>query len=143
MTHYELKFLISRVVLFLHVLWIFSQINLYVKVNKTVSLKVRRSETIENLRVLLRHKEGVSEDLQLLEFNGKEICDHSGSVTHCGIQNNSTISLRQMSEKKLHFKFRSGHGSVWFGLKLSRTDLNRLFYKKNRIRTELNKNRTQ
>ncbi|KAK9182922.1 hypothetical protein WN944_026070 [Citrus x changshan-huyou] len=53
------------------------EINLYVKVNKTVSLKVRRSETIENLRVLLRHKEGVSEDLQLLEFNGKEICDHS------------------------------------------------------------------
>lgn len=112
MTHYQLKFLISRVVLFLHVLWKFSQINLYVKVDKTVSLKVKRSETIENLRVLLRHKEGVSKDLQLLEFNGKEICDRSGSVTHCGIQNNSTISLRQMSGKKLYFKFPSNKETI-------------------------------
>ena len=32
---------------------------------------------------------------------------------------------------------RGEHGSVRFGSKLSRTDLNRLFYKKNKIRTEL------
>ncbi|KAK9178153.1 hypothetical protein WN943_027343 [Citrus x changshan-huyou] len=36
-----------------------------------------------------------------------------------------------------------GVGTVRFGSKLSRTDLNRLFYKKNRIRIELNKNGTQ
>lgn len=60
--------------------------------SKKVSLKVKKSVTIENLRVLLRQKEGVSEELQLLEFNDEKICDRNVS---------------EIFRKKLYFKFPS------------------------------------
>ena len=39
--------------------------------------------------------------------------------------------------KEVKKEILAGVGTVRFGSKLSRTDLNRLFYKKNQIRTEL------
>ncbi|KAM7485387.1 hypothetical protein LguiA_001396 [Lonicera macranthoides] len=46
------------------------EINIYLKVIKIVALKVKRSETIRNLKALLWEKEDVSEHFQELYFSG-------------------------------------------------------------------------
>lgn len=69
-------------------------------------MKVKRTETVKYLKVMLSEKEGISEDHQLLSRN-----DHGGfplyaseSIMDCGIVNNCTIRLKEFSWKKLYFK---------------------------------------
>ncbi|XP_058197437.1 polyubiquitin 11-like [Rhododendron vialii] len=68
------------------------EMNLYLKVIKTVALNVKRSETTRTLKALFHEKEGTPENLQELFFMGKQLKDDHKLVDY-GIQMNSTLHL--------------------------------------------------
>ncbi|CAK9138012.1 unnamed protein product [Ilex paraguariensis] len=68
------------------------EINMYLKIIKTVAIKVKRSETIRNVKALLCDKESISENLQELFFTGERLKDDQKLVDY-GIQENSTLHL--------------------------------------------------
>ncbi|KAK9288006.1 hypothetical protein L1049_016451 [Liquidambar formosana] len=68
------------------------EINIYLKVIKTLALNVKKSETIKNLKAMLREKEGIAENLQELFFLGDQLKDGRTLVDH-GIEKNSTLHL--------------------------------------------------
>ncbi|TXG46409.1 hypothetical protein EZV62_028091 [Acer yangbiense] len=74
-------------------------------------MKVKKSETIENLRVMLREKEGISEGLQKLSYNGQRLLHDSRRIMDEDIAMNSTIYLQEQSQKKLLFKMPSNEKS--------------------------------
>ncbi|KAK2643685.1 hypothetical protein Ddye_018880 [Dipteronia dyeriana] len=47
-------------------------INVYMKVMKTVAMKVKKSETVRNLKALFCEKEGTSEGVKDLFFSGEQ-----------------------------------------------------------------------
>jgi ubiquitin C len=68
------------------------QICLYGKIIKTVALKVKRHETIRNLKALLLEKADISENLQELFFAGNRLMNDQRLVDY-GIQQDSTVHL--------------------------------------------------
>jgi ubiquitin C len=68
------------------------QISLYTKINTTVALKVKRHETISNLKALLSEKAGISDNLQELFFAGNRLMNDRRLVDY-GIQQGSTVHL--------------------------------------------------
>jgi ubiquitin C len=68
------------------------QICLYTKIINTVALKVKRNETILNLKALLSEKAGISENLQELFFVGNRLMNDRRLVDY-GIQQGSTVHL--------------------------------------------------
>ncbi|KAL3506162.1 hypothetical protein ACH5RR_031544 [Cinchona calisaya] len=68
------------------------EINVYLKVMKTVALAVKKSDTVRNVKAKLNDKEGISEGLQELFFSGERLRDNQNLV-NCGIQQNSTLQL--------------------------------------------------
>ncbi|TXG72353.1 hypothetical protein EZV62_000932 [Acer yangbiense] len=75
--------------------------DLYFMVRKTIAMKVKKSETIGNLKVMLREKEGISEDLQVLSFNGQGLWHDFRRIMDEDIAMNSIyyMSPRTISEK--------------------------------------------
>lgn len=70
----------------------FAQIDIYLKVIKTVAVKVKKSETIKNLKTMFWEKEGVPEISQELFFAGDQLKDDK-TLLDCGIPRNSTLHL--------------------------------------------------
>ncbi|KAK1591904.1 hypothetical protein Q3G72_015703 [Acer saccharum] len=78
--------------------------DLYFKVRKTIAMKVKKSETIENLKVMLRKKEGISEDLQIdvpvnrqrLMF-GRQMLEDNKDLAHYSIEDGFT--LRELTSR--------------------------------------------
>ncbi|KAF7151231.1 hypothetical protein RHSIM_Rhsim02G0040800 [Rhododendron simsii] len=68
------------------------EINVYLKVIKTVALKVKRSETTKRLKALFHEKEGTPGNLLDLFFTGKQLKDDHKLVDY-GIRSNSTLHL--------------------------------------------------
>ncbi|KAJ0034979.1 hypothetical protein Pint_25098 [Pistacia integerrima] len=68
------------------------EVNVYLKVMKTVALKVKKSDTIKNLKALIREKEGISEYIQGIFFAGNRLEDGQRLIDH-GIQKDSTLHL--------------------------------------------------
>jgi len=68
------------------------QICLYTKIINTVALKVKRNETILNLKALLSEKAGISDNLQELFFVGNRLMN-DGRLVDYGIQQGSTVHL--------------------------------------------------
>lgn len=68
------------------------EMNVYLKVIKTVAFKVKRSETTKKLKALFTEKEGTPENLQELFFTGKQLKDDHKLVDY-GIGTNSTLDL--------------------------------------------------
>ncbi|GKU85726.1 hypothetical protein SLEP1_g351 [Rubroshorea leprosula] len=66
--------------------------NIYLKITKTVACKVKLSETVKNLKELLREKGVASEEIQHLFFAGNRLEDSGRLVDH-GVQMNSTLNL--------------------------------------------------
>lgn len=66
--------------------------NIYLKVIKIVALKVKRSDTIRELKAVMREKEGVSENFQELFYAGHHLKDEH-KLVDCGIQKNSSLHL--------------------------------------------------
>lgn len=85
--------LLNKLIFVIFSLSFWLQINIYLKIIKTVALSnVKRSETIRNLKALLCEKEGVSENFQELYFSGERLSnDHK--LIDCGIEQNSTLHL--------------------------------------------------
>ncbi|CAL5337388.1 unnamed protein product [Camellia sinensis] len=73
--------------------------NIYLKVIKTVALKVKTSETIRNLKAMLREKEGISENIQELFFTGERLNNDQKLVDY-GIQTHSTLHLILQNSSK-------------------------------------------
>ncbi|KAF8401945.1 hypothetical protein HHK36_012896 [Tetracentron sinense] len=67
-------------------------INIFLKVTKTVTLKVNRSDTIENVKALFRNQEGILEKLQELFFAGNHLKD-AKSLADYDIRKDSTLHL--------------------------------------------------
>lgn len=70
----------------------FAQIDIYLKVIKTVAVKVKKSETVKNLKTMFWEKEGVPEISQELFFAGDQLKDDK-TLLDCGIPRNSTLHL--------------------------------------------------
>jgi ubiquitin len=68
------------------------QICLYTKIETTLALKVKRHETISNLKALLSEKAGISENLQDLFFAGNRLMNDRRLVDY-DIQQGSTVDL--------------------------------------------------
>ncbi|XP_057470854.1 uncharacterized protein LOC130759686 isoform X1 [Actinidia eriantha] len=68
------------------------EMNIYLKVSKTIALKVKTSETIKKLKAMVHDKEGVPENLQELFFTGERLKDNHKLVDY-GIRMNSTLNL--------------------------------------------------
>ncbi|KAF8401944.1 hypothetical protein HHK36_012895 [Tetracentron sinense] len=68
------------------------EINVFLKVTKTVALKVKRSDTIKNIKAMFRNQEGISERLQELFYSGNHLKDAQSLVDY-GIRKNSTLLL--------------------------------------------------
>lgn len=68
------------------------EVNIYLKMIKTIPMKVKKSEKVSNLKTMLNDKEGISECLQELFFAGGWLHDES-RLTDYGIQQNSTLSV--------------------------------------------------
>jgi ubiquitin C len=85
------------------------QICLYTKIISTVALKVKRHETISNLKVLLREKAGISENLQELFFSGNRLMNDR-TLGDYGIQQDSTVLLvpQNAFEMRIYVKTPSG-----------------------------------
>ncbi|KAK4856413.1 hypothetical protein QYF36_017216 [Acer negundo] len=66
------------------------EINVYLKVMKTVALKVNKSETVRNLKALFCEKEGTSEGVKDLFFGGEQLQDDERLVDHA-IQTDSSL----------------------------------------------------
>ncbi|XP_065864495.1 polyubiquitin-like [Euphorbia lathyris] len=71
------------------------QMNVYLKVVKTVPMKIKGSDTIATLKANINQKEGISEMNQKLFFDGKLLPD-AQSIVGCGIQNYATLHLISM-----------------------------------------------
>lgn len=69
-----------------------SQISLYLKTINTISLKVKRYETISNLKSMIREKAGISENVQELFFVGNQLKNDRRLVDY-GIPQGSTLHL--------------------------------------------------
>ncbi|GMP55948.1 hypothetical protein CsSME_00020598 [Camellia sinensis var. sinensis] len=76
--------------------------NIYLKVIKTVALKVKTSETIRNLKAMLREKEGISENIQELFFTGERLNNDQKLVDY-GIQTHSTLHLILQNSCPINF----------------------------------------
>ncbi|KAK1593016.1 hypothetical protein Q3G72_034446 [Acer saccharum] len=66
------------------------EINVYLKVMKTVAMKVNKSETVRNLKALFREKEGTSEGVKDLFFAGEQLQDDERLVDHA-IQTDTSL----------------------------------------------------
>ncbi|KAL5781670.1 hypothetical protein ACOSP7_006699 [Xanthoceras sorbifolium] len=99
------------------------EINLYFKIVKTIAMRVKRSETIKNLKVMLHEKEGISEDVQDLFFDGDHLRDDGQRISDYGIPRNSTINLvcRDSSRMKLCFKMPSNEKTIVLNVQKSDT----------------------
>ncbi|KAJ4722745.1 polyubiquitin-like [Melia azedarach] len=88
------------------------EMNLYLKIIKTVELKVKKGETVENLKAMLHEKEGISEDIQDLFFAGDRLKD--GRLIDYGIQNNNTLNLilHNPNGIKLFVKLPKNHATI-------------------------------
>lgn len=86
--------------------------NLYLKIIKTVELKVKKGETVENLKAMLHEKEGISEDIQDLFFAGDRLKD--GRLIDYGIQKNNTLNLilHNPNGIKLFVKLPKNHATI-------------------------------
>ncbi|GMI70394.1 ubiquitin 4 [Hibiscus trionum] len=84
------------------------EIPIYLKLMKTVALKVKPDETIKNLKALLYEKGIVSSNIQGLFFSGNLLEDDERLVDH-GIQRDSTLHvlLRNVDGVKLLVKIPS------------------------------------
>ncbi|WCJ24076.1 hypothetical protein M5689_006062 [Euphorbia peplus] len=71
------------------------EMNVYVKIVKTVAMKVKRSDTIATLKANINRKERIREINQKLFFDGKLLPD-AVNIAGCGIQNNATLHLIAM-----------------------------------------------
>ncbi|XP_057477733.1 polyubiquitin-like isoform X2 [Actinidia eriantha] len=68
------------------------EMNIILEINKTVSIKVKSSETIKNLKSILHKKEGISENLPELFLAGEELKDNQKLLDY-GIQTNSILHI--------------------------------------------------
>ncbi|XP_059650856.1 uncharacterized protein LOC132296828 [Cornus florida] len=68
------------------------EMNIYLKVIKTIPLNVKRMMTIKNVKATFRSKEGISENLQELFLKGERLQDDKKLFDY-GIKRNSTLHL--------------------------------------------------
>ena len=92
---------------------------------------------------LLNHKKASKLPKVIKRFQGTQKLQNLKTCSMTRLESQHARIYSILNKKVKNKVKKLGVGTVRFGSKLSRTDLNRLFYKKNRIRTELNNNRTQ
>ncbi|KAJ4722750.1 Polyubiquitin [Melia azedarach] len=69
---------------------------------------------------MLRENEGISENLQVLSFDGQRLGVSGSSIMDYGILKNSTITVEELSWKKLYFTMSSNEKTI--ELKVRYTD---------------------
>ncbi|GLT76894.1 hypothetical protein SLA2020_485280 [Shorea laevis] len=89
------------------------EINIYLKIMKTVTCKVKPSETVKDLKESLHEKGLVSENIQRLFFADQLLEDNERLVDY-GIQRNSTVSLivQDFVGMKLFVEIPSGQRTI-------------------------------
>lgn len=68
------------------------QFNVYLKVRKTMNLKVKRSQTVKDLKSQVHWRFGIPENLQEIFFNG-DLLRNSHRIDDYGIQRDSVLHL--------------------------------------------------
>ncbi|XP_021804621.1 polyubiquitin 11-like [Prunus avium] len=89
------------------------EINVFLKIMRTVALTVKSSETIKDLKALLCEKYGFAENHQELFLGGDMLMDYQ-SLVDCGVQRDSTVHLVLQNTVgiKLFFKLPSSQGTI-------------------------------
>lgn len=89
------------------------QINIYLKIIRPVSLNVKKSDRVKDVKALLHDKFGFSESLQDLCLDGD--CLRDGQrLMDCGVQRDSTLHLvlRNPDEFKIYVKLPSNPSTM-------------------------------
>ncbi|XP_043703316.1 polyubiquitin-like [Telopea speciosissima] len=68
------------------------EMNIFLKVVKTVALKVKKSERIKDIKAKFQEREGITGKIQGLFFDGNELKDNQTLVDYA-VQRNSTLHL--------------------------------------------------
>ncbi|KAL6292265.1 hypothetical protein ACE6H2_000407 [Prunus campanulata] len=89
------------------------EINVFLKIMRTVALTVKSSETIKDLKELLCEKYGFAENHQELFLGGDMLMDYQ-SLVNCGVQRDSTVHLVLQNTVgiKLFVKLPSSQGTI-------------------------------
>ncbi|KAK0608269.1 hypothetical protein LWI29_028144 [Acer saccharum] len=83
-------------------------------------MKVKKSETIENLKVMLREKEGILENNQDLYFGYNSLLN-GGRINDYHIHKNSIVSVNELSPIKIYVKLPSNKKTLEFKVNNSDT----------------------
>ncbi|KAK3190364.1 hypothetical protein Dsin_029925 [Dipteronia sinensis] len=96
------------------------EINIYFTINKTIAMKVKKSETIENLKLMLHDKEGILEKNQDL-YLGYNHLPNGGRINDYNIPNNSIVRVNELSPIKIYVKLPSNQKTLEFKVNKSDT----------------------
>lgn len=69
------------------------QIFIKTRAKKNISLEVKRSETIKNVKTMIQDKEGIPVSHQMLFFAEEQLKDGSTLADYCIVENESTLHL--------------------------------------------------
>jgi hypothetical protein len=68
------------------------QLSIKAETGKTIAIEAEPTETINEIKVKINHKEGVPTHMQRLTFDGTQLVDHN-TLTNYNIQDGATLKL--------------------------------------------------
>nr|GMD59769.1 polyubiquitin-like isoform X2 [Ipomoea batatas] len=98
------------------------EINVRLKIIKTVSLKISKFETVWGLKALVCHKEGIPQLLQELFVNGNHLKDYNTKLIDYGICSNTTVSAYVRNSEVLTLTIKIPSRSTGFNVEVKPQD---------------------
>ncbi|KAI4345829.1 hypothetical protein L6164_012921 [Bauhinia variegata] len=98
------------------------EINIYVRVMKTTQTRAKKSQTVSNLKEIIRNQCGITEHYKHLFFSGEKLRE-TQTLDQCGIKNDSTIDMVIDSDErmKIYVKYLSMPRTIFLEPKITDT----------------------